>query len=89
MYDTNSIYFENEPNSNQEIWNYESLKLKKKNFSINNFNKCRHYNKINQTNITRVSLDFRIIPYSKFYTENKKSITNKLKFELGDYYMLF
>ena len=88
MFDTNSIYYENSPNSNQNLYDFQSLKLNENNFSINNFNQCLHYNKINKTNITRVSLDFRIIPYSKFFIENKSSVSNNIKFQLGDYYIL-
>ena len=90
MYDTNSIYFESEPKSDQNVYDYQNLKLNKNNFSINKFNSCLHYNKINKTDITRVSLDFRIIPYSKYYEQpDKESATDNIKFKIGDYYMLF
>jgi hypothetical protein len=89
MFDTNSIYYEDYPKSNQRLDDFKSLNINENNFSINKFNSCLHYNKINKTTHTRVSLDFRIIPYSKFYKEeNKMSATNKIKFEIGDYYML-
>lgn len=52
------------------------------------FNKCNHYNKINKTNKTRMSIDFRIIPFSKFKKSNKLSVTNNKKFTIGDYYIV-
>tara|TARA_Y100000389_G_C17414832_1_gene493071 strand:+ start:342 stop:1076 length:735 start_codon:yes stop_codon:yes gene_type:complete len=88
MYDSNSIYYEEYPNSNENLYNYNSMKLNTNNFNISSLNSCYHYNKINKTDITRVSLDFRIIPYSKFYDENKSSVSHNIKFKIGDYYML-
>ena len=88
MFDTNSIYYETTPNSNLDYNLYNNLRLKENDFFMGYFNKCNHYNKINKTNITRVSLDFRIIPYSKYKDNNKLSATSKTKFEIGKYYMV-
>ncbi len=91
MYDTNSIYFERTVNSNETNYdNYYNLKLKTNEFFTGYFNKLKHYNKINKTGKTRVSLDFRIIPYSK-YIENendKSSVTSNKKLSLGEYFEL-
>ena len=88
MYDTNSMYYEETPDSNISPYEYKNLKLNVNEFYMGNLNKCKHYNKINTTDITRVSLDFRVIPYSKFIPVNDKSATSKIQFELGYYYML-
>ena len=88
MFDTNSIYYETTPNSKLNYDKYNNLILKENEFFMGYFNKCNHYNKINKTNITRVSLDFRIIPYSKYKKTDQYSATSKTKFELGKYYML-
>tara|TARA_B100001093_G_scaffold518986_1_gene605886 strand:- start:1680 stop:2411 length:732 start_codon:yes stop_codon:yes gene_type:complete len=88
MFDTNSIYYEKEPNSNLDYNKYNNLMLKENEFFMGYFNKCNHYNKINKTNITRVSIDFRIIPYSKYKDNNETSATSKTKFEIGKYYMI-
>lgn len=88
MFDTNTMYYEPYPNSNINPINYENMKLEKNNFFIGYLNQCKHYNKINETNQTRVSFDFRIIPYSKFIKTNTESATNKIKFDIGKYYML-
>ncbi len=88
MFDTNSIYYEEHPNSMIDVYHYLSMNLKKNNFFMGYLNKCNHYNKINNTEQTRVSLDFRIIPYSKFKKSNNISATSNVKFDIGNYYML-
>ena len=81
MYDSNSLFYENGKN-------YNSLKLNRNEFAKIYLNKLKHYNCINKTNITRVSFDTRVIPYSKYKITNAISATTNSKFELGDYYML-
>jgi len=50
-------------------------------------NKCLHGNKVNLTESTRVSFDFRVLPYSKYSpSSSKQSNTTSTKFELGGYY---
>jgi len=88
MFDTNSIFYEENPDSSQDVHTFNSVLLNENEFGIHQFNKCRHYNKINNTNVTRASFDFRIIPYSKFNSEEIQSATKNIKFDLGDYYML-
>lgn len=46
----------------------------------------RHGNKLNDTGKSRVSVDFRIIPVSKYQDEGKQSITNQTKMILGEYW---
>ena len=56
-------------------------------FYVFNGNKCIHGNKENKTNKTRVSFDFRVMPFERYVTSNKKhSATSKKKFVIGDYY---
>ncbi len=47
-----------------------------------------HGNKINSTGKTRVSVDFRVMPYSRYEPSNHGSINMKIKFEIGGYYEL-
>lgn len=47
-----------------------------------------HGNKINDTETTRVSMDFRVIPYSKFTPSANSSIFANKKFDIGDYFEL-
>lgn len=88
MYDTNSIYYEKNPNANTEIEDFENLVLVKNTFFKCFFNKQRHYNKINDTGKTRISLDIRIIPFSKYEKSDKQSISSQKKLELGDYFSI-
>jgi hypothetical protein len=45
-----------------------------------------HGNKENTSNSTRISVDFRVIPFSKYKPSNHGSINTKIKFEIGGYY---
>ena len=45
-----------------------------------------HGNKQNTTQNTRVSVDFRVIPLSKYNEEDGSAIYTKMKFQIGDYY---
>jgi hypothetical protein len=89
MRDTNGIYFEPYPESNISVYEYNNMILSKNQFYMGNLNKCYHYNKINTTNTTRISMDLRIIPFSIFNTNNNSSVTSKIKFDIGNYYTLF
>lgn len=52
-----------------------------------NGNSLMHGNKQNNTSNTRVSVDFRVIPLSKYSEEEgKQAIYSKMKFKVGDYY---
>lgn len=86
MFDTNSIYYEPSVESSVLVKNYENLKLKTDEMFKAYFNKLRHYNKINSTGVTRISFDFRVIPYSK-YQENLDYFKGT-KFELESYYVV-
>jgi hypothetical protein len=88
MFDSNSIYYEAVPNSNMNPKHYKNIKLNKYELWCGHLNKCNHYNKINKTNKTRISIDFRVIPFSKFKKSNALSATNNQKFSIGDYYIV-
>lgn len=88
MYESNSIYFNN-INNELDYNDYNNLKLNKNEYFLGYFNKIFHYNKINNTNNTRVSFDFRIIPKSLYKGNNNNiSATNNNKFIVGDYYSI-
>ena len=56
---------------------------------IFNGNKCIHGNKVNSTDKTRISFDFRVIPHDRYDPNfQKKSATKNQKFLLGGYYSL-
>ena len=85
MFETNSLYYEPTIDSNIDLNNYLNLELNTDSIFMEKFNKLNHYNKINTTKVTRISLDIRIIQYSK-YMENINYFNNT-KFELGKYYI--
>lgn len=50
-------------------------------------NTLTHGNKMNETECTRVSMDFRVLPISKYdEANNSESVTLKTKFKEGEYY---
>jgi hypothetical protein len=89
MYSTNSIYYEESPHSNTDYNEYSCLELFENEFFQCYFNQLKHYNRINGTGNSRISLDFRIIPYSKYNANyNETSITSNKKLQLGEYFEL-
>tara|TARA_B100000003_G_C10913836_1_gene364339 strand:- start:300 stop:1010 length:711 start_codon:yes stop_codon:yes gene_type:complete len=84
---TNTIWIE----SNFDKNDYSPMNLEYGQFLIFDSG-LKHGNKINLENKTRMSFDFRIIPYSiwqkKSIKENKVSADSKMSFEIGDYYKL-
>jgi hypothetical protein len=81
--DTNSCYVESEPGNED----FHPINIKYGEVFRFYGNKCRHYNKRNISNATRISFDFRIIPASQ-YTENDAiAVHSGRKFVVGGYYM--
>lgn len=69
---------------------FEAIPLVPGNLIMFKGNTLRHGNKVNETAKTRVSMDFRILPISKYDPANSsESITKKAKFKEGDYYKKF
>lgn len=83
MYDSNSLNVEKMPRLEQ----YETLDLKAGECISFNGNKCTHFNEINQTGKTRLSLDFRILPFNYFDASYEVcSATKQSKFDETGYY---
>jgi hypothetical protein len=81
--DTNSCYVETEPGKGDfhpiniiygEVFRFYG-------------NQCRHFNKKNKSEDTRISLDFRVIPGSKYEAAEQSAVHSGRKFIVGDYYM--
>ena len=83
MYDTNTIFIEKESGKN----NFVPLLLKENNNISFNGNQCLHYNELNKTGKTRISMDYRILPVN-YYLENNKTLSysSKTKFVENEYY---
>lgn len=84
--DTASVWVESEPGKND----FEAIPLRTGQLIQFNGNVLRHGNKVNKTGKTRVSMDFRILPVSKYDEANAgESMTVKTKFVEGAYYKRF
>jgi hypothetical protein len=66
---------------------YKPMEMSPGEFYIFNGNKCTHGNRPNNTDKTRVSFDFRVVPHER-YNDGFKNIsaTKKQKFLIGSYY---
>ncbi len=82
-FDTNAMWYESIPG----MGDWKPLEINYGQFLIGYLNQCRHGNKINETDHTRVSFDFRVIPGFAYDTNCKlESCTTKQKFLVGEYY---
>ena len=83
MYDTQATWVESTPG----LKDFSPMEMKYGEYYVFNGNKCTHGNKVNITDKTRVSFDFRIMPYNRYIENNKTSSATKgKKFIIGDYY---
>jgi ectoine hydroxylase-related dioxygenase (phytanoyl-CoA dioxygenase family) len=83
-FDTNTIWFESE----EDKGDYKPMEANYGEFVIWEGVRLTHGNKLNETNVSRVSVDFRIIPYSKWSVQEGQSINTNVKFDIGGYYEL-
>ena len=85
MFDTNAIWIEKMPRMNEFI----PIEQKENSISSFNGNLCMHYNKLNETGKTRISMDFRVLPLN-YYNKEKVLLSHstKQKFVDGGYYKL-
>jgi hypothetical protein len=83
MKDGSSIWTESVPG----LGDYHPIEAGRGDIIIFNGNTCTHGNKINNTGITRVSMDFRILP-KKYYDPNfcKSSTSKSIPMVVGGYY---
>lgn len=88
VFGTNAMWIEAIPG----IKNHKPVELSVGQVAIFDGNRCEHGNKINKTNKTRLSMDFRILPYRRYKEQEQnllKSVTANLKFAPSDYYSLY
>tara|TARA_R110001592_G_scaffold293585_1_gene563218 strand:+ start:2013 stop:2660 length:648 start_codon:yes stop_codon:yes gene_type:complete len=81
-YGTNTIWVESE----EDEGDYKPMNIKYGEFVQWDGSNLSHGNKKNITQTTRVSVDFRVMPYSTYKPSNHGSINTKTKFEIGGYY---
>jgi len=80
---TNTIWAESE----EDKGDYSPIVANYGEFVVWDGNSLKHGSKMNTTNNTRISFDFRIMPMSE-YDEgfSKKSISKNISFKIGNYY---
>mgnify|MGYP003644835820 FL=1 len=84
MRDTNTIYIEDMPRTS----NFLPINLIENNNICFNGNLCMHYNEINETGKSRMSMDYRILPLEYMPKIDIFSHSTKQKFVDGGYYKL-
>jgi len=80
-FDTNTIWAESE----EDRGDFSPMNAKLGEFYIWNGANLNHGNKKNETGVSRVSVDFRVIPFDKF-DYSGTSVTNKVPMEIGKYW---
>lgn len=81
-FENNTIWAESQPGKKD----YSPMEAVPGEFYI--WSGCRlvHGNKVNDTNLSRVSIDFRVMPLSKYSENDRTSTSNKTKMVLGHYF---
>ena len=83
MFGNNAVWHETIPG----MGDWQPLEIEYGQFLIGYLNQCRHGNKTNNTDYTRVSFDFRVMPGFAYDEECPlESCTTKQKFIVGGYY---
>ena len=83
--DTYTIWSESEEN----LGDYSPMNAVYGEYYIWDGANLNHGNKINESNISRFSIDFRVLPLSKYDEKNmQETITTKIKLKLGIYFEL-
>jgi len=83
MIDSSTIWVESLPN----LGDFSPVNLRQNEWILWNGNRCRHFNKINKSGKTRISLDFRVLPKACYDPDyNLQTATMKKKFVIGEYY---
>jgi hypothetical protein len=81
--DTNSCYVESEPGKGD----FHPIAIRYGEVFRFYGNRCRHFNKKNVSNQTRISFDFRIIPASQYQEIDSSAVHSGRKFVVGGYYI--
>ena len=85
MFDSNTLSIEKMPRSR----NFEKVVLDQGECLSMNGNLCSHHNQLNETGVTRMSFDFRVLPLNYYSTKySKLSVTRHMKYVEGGYYKM-
>lgn len=78
----NTVWAESEPDKGD----YSPFLLKYGEVKMWRGAKLMHGNVVNMSGESRVSVDFRVLPISKFKDDKSKTLTKKITFEVGGYW---
>jgi len=81
-YDTNTIWAESKPGKED----YTPMNAEVGDYYFWQGSKLMHGNKTNDTKKSRVSIDFRVMPYSHYKENDRTSTSNKTKMTIGHYF---
>lgn len=83
-FESNTVITESEPDK----FDFHQIEMKPGQLVQFDGNNCFHGNLPNKTNVTRVSLDFRVVRLEDYDPKKymTKSMTRKMKFVIGEYY---
>ena len=83
---TNAMWIETVPG----LKDFSPIEMKYGQYCVFDGNRCTHGSKTNNTDYTRISFDFRVMPISKYNPEKSNaSVGTGKKFVIGEYYKLF
>ena len=83
--DTSTIWVE----SVEDKGDYRPMNAEYGEYYIWNGSNLKHGNRVNTTDMTRFSVDFRILPYKNYSEDNiKETVTKKMELKLGKYFEL-
>ena len=83
-YDSNTIWYETE----EDKGDYIPMNCNYGEFVQWDGTNLRHGNKVNITDDTRISMDFRVTTESQFYNNTNKTKNDKTVFSIGGYYSI-
>ena len=81
-YNSNTMWVESLPG----LGDFSPININYGEFFMGYLNQCRHGNKTNVTNQTRVSFDFRVMPGFAYKEFDKLTCTTQQSFKVGQYY---
>ena len=75
--------------SQENLGDYSPMNAEYGDYYILDGANLKHVNKMNESDISRFSVDFRVLPFSKYDEKNMQvTITTKIKLKLGSYFDL-
>ena len=81
-FDTNTIWVEAE----EDKKDFLPMEAEYGNYYVWNGASLLHGNKVNDTKKTRISIDFRVMPYSRYEKNDNVTVTKGTKLTVGEYF---